>query len=657
MSYLTNTATLDLITEEGSEQAESDGLGESTTGHRALVIPNRSLHATSSTSVQSEPVITVHGGEKTEPEGFKVSAIVERSSSTETQQPWHSSWIRLGPLSGLFSLLLAAASLIASLGILVGSDGENVSSWKAPPSTYLAIFTAIANISIRYAVTQGVIITWWRRASKGSTIARLQSDWRAGTMLRGALTAGRQTGLLGLACIFATIVMIDGPLLQRASTVATIPNPATALLNISMAPELPRGYSGAWISSEELSGFRSRQVQSFNATIPTATGNASNYIVFDAWSNKTDIFSQWINTASLSGLVRGCPGECRAKIRAPALFPVACKTRRTFSDVRVNFNTSLVPDTAAPPLEVVGALMQTSVVLSQHEAIDLMTGFATFNEDCTGTFQLQACTFHSGIGEYDVLIQDGDIVMTDLGSPELVAYANNTATDFTWSKERLAYPSTLAGVSEWMQAGLAAIMFYHVSDRDEGSLFTVGNQEALQYRIKGVGDTKVGCSLFRDPFDPMVRALNTLAVYFGAAAALETPEYLEGRLDPGISTENAVIGSVLGNVSVYHTDYWFFLGAAVLEVICIILILPTYWGWWQLGRTVSFSPFEIAKAFESPLLEEYNSNSGGDDIATAAGQRAIRYGVSTESRGEESRLHFKDAATIASPTEGMKFDM
>jgi len=58
---------------------------------------------------------------------------------------------------------------------------------------------------------QGVCIVWWRRALRkdGSTLAQLHYDWRSGTTLLGALTAGRHTGLLALACIFSTLVVID----------------------------------------------------------------------------------------------------------------------------------------------------------------------------------------------------------------------------------------------------------------------------------------------------------------------------------------------------------------------------------------------------------------------------------------------------------------
>lgn len=109
-------------------------------------------------------------------------------------------------------MLLAIISIIASLGILTGSNKQSTASWTTPPSTYLAIFTAIANLSIRYAAIQGVAIAWWYRAILGSTLDKLHWDWRAGTTLRGAITSGRHMGLLGLAC------MCTAPSSRRAYT-------------------------------------------------------------------------------------------------------------------------------------------------------------------------------------------------------------------------------------------------------------------------------------------------------------------------------------------------------------------------------------------------------------------------------------------------------
>ncbi len=168
------------------------------------------------------------------------------SHASEDARPreWKTTLIRFGPLSGLCGMLLAALSVVASLGILAGSNGAPTKSWRTPPSTYLAIFTAIANQSMRYAAIQGVVIAWWLRAITGTSIERLQRDWRSGTSFRSAILAGRRMGSLGLACLFSVIVVIDGALLQRSSTVDYVAFAGPPInLNVVMAPEVPRGAS------------------------------------------------------------------------------------------------------------------------------------------------------------------------------------------------------------------------------------------------------------------------------------------------------------------------------------------------------------------------------------------------------------------------------
>lgn len=63
------------------------------------------------------------------------------------------------------------------------------------------------------------------------------------TSIRGAITAGRRMGWLGVACICSTLVVIDGPLLQRASTVVDAPFSHRVTLNTTMVSKLPIGGS------------------------------------------------------------------------------------------------------------------------------------------------------------------------------------------------------------------------------------------------------------------------------------------------------------------------------------------------------------------------------------------------------------------------------
>ena len=73
----------------------------------------------------------------------------------------------------------------------------------------------------------------------------------------------------------------------------------------------------------------------------------------------------------------------------------------------------------------------------------------------------------------------------------------------------------------------------------------------------------------------------------------------------------------------YSTNKHYMIGAVVANFICILCVLPSYWGFWQLGRKVALSPFEIAAAFRSPMV-----NSGGtiDDILRENGSQPVQFG-------------------------------
>lgn len=89
------------------------------------------------------------------------------------------------PLFGLLALGSALLLLFASFVILQVSHGQIFDEWKPwEPTVWLAIFTAISNKLIAFAAVQGVVISWWRKASRGTTLGQLQSDWVRATVIR-----------------------------------------------------------------------------------------------------------------------------------------------------------------------------------------------------------------------------------------------------------------------------------------------------------------------------------------------------------------------------------------------------------------------------------------------------------------------------------------
>ena len=270
---------------------------------------------------------------------------------------------------------------------------------------------------------------------------------------------------------------IDGPLLQRSSTV--VPSPIkdqTMDINVTIAQEVPSGFTGAWIRSD---GGRVQQrfSNSFNDTIPAADGTSSNHLI--PWAN-IDVDGRWASlwydqAGTIEDFVHGCNKSCKATIRAPALAATSCSSTIipvNYTDP-VNITTELSTE-QAPPLDTSAFIISHSLQLEEaQESINLVTVFGN-NHECAGFINYTACTLVSAIGDYPVLIEDDKVALSSLGAPDIVALANNSQVQ-PYDADRGSHPSTLGGiVSLGMMKWDAAVSMYSLDG-------TIGSLTALEY--------------------------------------------------------------------------------------------------------------------------------------------------------------------------------
>ncbi len=360
-----------------------------------------------------------------------------------------------------------------------------------------------------------------------------------------------------------------------------------------MVPELLHGASGSWATSTELGYPSAKTNQVFNATIPTSNGRAPNTIWSSAGSALTTRGTEmWWNDAPLAGVVSGCPQSCKVKLRAPALFSTECSSQLVPSSPMHKFNLSAVDKgIQGPPLDVDAFIITaTLLLLPSGEAVDLITGYSTFDKDCKGVLNLTSCTLRSAIGEYEVEVYKENMLMDTLSSPTLVAFANNTEVEYTVTPYDGGKPSTLAGPISIVGEKYQDFVSYYSSDSGNTTglirIMSLGNAAEAFTRPPAQGGQ---CFSFSDPLDTVLESFNKIMIYAGSQQTAKSPSYLESRLDPGYPVNYTMEGMILGRHDTYHTNYWFFLGAAIVELVCIALVAPTYWGWWRIGRPVSTS--------------------------------------------------------------------
>lgn len=128
---------------------------------------------------------------------------------------------------------------------------------------------------------------------------------------------------------------------------------------------------------------------------------------------------------------------------------------------------------------------------------------------------------------------------------------------------------------------------------------------------------------------------------------------------------------------VYQSHYEFLAIALALTILAILFVTATFRGYWHLGRTMTMSPIELAKAFNAPLLSNEDSNAEVEGLVSKVGDKAVRYGVvtsgfergdatknysrvtasgfDTDTSRQNMRLEIADEGVVGVPERGWKF--
>lgn len=543
------------------------------------------------------------------------------------------------PHRGIWSLFGCLAGLVASIIVLVEANGSPKSNWKVSPTVYISAFTAITNTLARFSFSQGTRITWWRSALRGSTINDLDRRWSHSDGFWTALFAGRQTSTITLASIAVTIIAIDQPLIQRAVNVVASSETKPTIVTGVIAPEIPWGFTGFQSGKAGWSQLMSQPMievlNSYNSRVPIQTSTT------------------------------GCDGVCTGYVRAGG---VAARCR-TLAGPTIYVVDGQSPPNATTPFSIKFGLEGTSVGPPQIVANIAYTRFIPSDTICTALRTERKCHLASATLEYPVTLKDGVVTLGDLAADSNVVgfqpmapgprgeIARNCCGQ--GSKSTLgglyAAANIIYGSSALLQhipglgviltfSGVAASQFLDLDPLDLSTITTTDNlSHALPCKTN-----------WTDPTSQIITTLNTMAFMLSISAA--TFQYRNTSAPPAAQ---AWTMSQTRSINVYQTDYRYMVASIVLTTVLVLLVTPTFTGWWELGRDVSLNPIETAKAFDAPLLSGPGSNAPLKELTRAVGLRRVKWGgvqiVEAEHDGSlksKNMLIFGDSADVTPPTRG-----
>jgi hypothetical protein len=561
----------------------------------------------------------------------------------------------------LFTIILCANS---SLIVLLVSDGRRQEPWakKIGPSVWLSAFNGIANICFGVAIANGVAITWWRKALKGSTIKELHRSWQFSSSIKDVVLYGKYFNVIALAALAAKLTIIDGILLQKAAGVEVGDDPAR---NITTST-----YSNATMP--------------FTATIDNRS--ASQFSLASAFTWQVDYWSR--NNGMYPNTWTKCDGRCLFEIHG-AGFGFDCTTETLAMDYGMTAyqravalsqtdDTSILNVTAEPTLfnltfdpfyGATGVDDDYSKIIMNLTVSESYSGFDSVPNSCPGTVTRHSCILRPAVISYPVTVEDT---------------TQNGKAEHAISNMYLGYNTTYyGGMLRYLDAGTVvptvkdATVTKKISDEYDSSTHQLNNFSVVAYkdiledhttftgdqetviggfvqvfnqylagssslRYEGIpgkyvldqtgqagvmpflpthDDTTRSCYFaYSDSLDYLIRQINQLTF------ALAVDPW-HSNYDNAPFTPTNISAIQYGSSIHYKTNHGFMWGALASILVCILCVLPSYWGYWQLGRDVTLGPFEIANAFRAPILDHPSvANAGVKVLIREVGQREVKYG-------------------------------
>jgi hypothetical protein len=108
---------------------------------------------------------------------------------------------------------------------------------------------------------------------------------------------------------------------------------------------------------------------------------------------------------------------------------------------------------------------------------------------------------------------------------------------------------------------------------------------------------------------------------------------------------------------VYKSDYRYLIASTIITTTFVLLISTMFIGWWEMGRSFTMNPIEIAKAFDAPLMQGPGSNVTSSELVKSMGRREVRFGeVESDVDGRLKRkLKLADPVEVTKPRSGVLY--
>ncbi|KAK3349664.1 hypothetical protein B0T25DRAFT_247599 [Lasiosphaeria hispida] len=544
--------------------------------------------------------------------------------------PWKSGFFARAPFMSFVAIGVALAACAAMGVILTKADRQPIDDWTTvSPTVLLAITTTVANPALHFAFGSAIDVAWWSRSlDKNRKLGDLHHTWALGASLgqtlKHAISHPYKFGVL--VAILNGLVNINAPFLQRAITVSTTPVTSVIPLNLLASRELPQGFTASVEGRNKIIGF----------TQPAFGAIAQQY------------FTQQPIQVDPSVAAACAGGTCRGTMQG-AGYDFGCFT------TTIEIPSPSSPEATGDGFDVYNSTIEYDEAVYANGStpkVIVEVGDPTFNyatvykpsPGCSGTMRLSQCTIRSALVTYPIVITNGTLTLDPT-----TTYHDDTIVRHTPPEIFRQAParSTHGGIALVLEGLFTSSSTTRFSGARGWSLNNQGS--ALVYQYASVNSSELGdefaCPVsWRDATPDVLAAARELIFRTAVGAA-----------NASLAQDQQTVQATQDRtVTIFVVNYAFAAVSLAVTLVTSLAILPLFAGFWRLGRTVSLSPLEIAKAFGAAPVAGVASNTDADGLLKQAGKLPICYGAVTGTDGR-TQLKFARSDIVQRPKKGREY--
>lgn len=492
---------------------------------------------------------------------------------------WEPGIFQRAPWTALAALSLVVACALANIFVFVISNGRSA-DWAVDPNVIVGFLASFSITLLGATFSIGVTISWWRAAIKrrGTTLKELDRIWNFGPSGRkmAAWTSGRQFNKMAAVSILILIAAITyNALLQRAARYKYAYFESTVQRDLASVNKFQDGYVGNHTGSVVSSSF---------------ANVIQDYMTPDYYRTITNCSCEDFCTASI-------PSVGIHVTNSTSYSTIDLKAGTKSGEGVVIFSTEY-------------NRMDTSGVPVLQMVFKFVNGVS---DTCIANITTRTHYVQAGSVKYPLLLDKDMLKRNTSGSIENfvpVTYPGDSLTGPRYSSAGPIIGLELVA-SDYFNS---SAMEYYNADLNKWTYSPLGTL-ALQLYDWGYDSSDCINVRFSDPSDAVISTFEDILFWASLDAAKKFHVQAESR-DMYLTTAALIYVSIFRYVA----------AATLILAVAWLAVASTLWGWWELGRPVSLSPLETAKAFGAHLFQAENNDTGPKVLAENTGERRFKYG-------------------------------